>query len=262
MSEITLDERGYGDNQPPGDANPIRERLTEDHAGMLKRRDELLAASERVPPTVEDESTAQKTGDFIKQLQAAVKNADATRVAEKEPYLNGSRQTDGFFKAITEPLAKAKKDIEGRLNIFLHKKADAERRAREEAERAARKEAERAARAAAEAEAAMTDDAAVEEAVVAEQRAKDAADVAAKAQVEAEAKAADLSRTRGDYGSVASLRTFWDHKDMDRSKLDLEALRQHLNHDALEKAVRSYVKAGGRELAGVTIFENSQAVVR
>ncbi len=262
MSETALDERGYGDNQAPSDANPIRERLTETHAGMLSRRDELLAASNRVPTTVEDENTARKVGDFIKQLQAAVKNADATRVAEKEPYLDGGRQTDGFFKAITEPLAKAKKDIEGRLGIFLRKKADAERRAREEAERKAREEAERAARAAAEAEAAMTDDAAVEEAVVAEQRAKDAADVAAKAQVEAEAKAADLSRTRGDYGSVASLRTFWDFKDLDRNKLALEPLRSHLSVDALEKAVRSYVKAGERKLAGVTIFENTSTTVR
>ena len=262
MSETALDERGFGDNRPPADANPIRERLTEEHAGMLSRRDELLAASERVPPAVEDETTAQKVGDFIKQLQAAMKNADATRVAEKEPYLDGGRQTDGFFKAITEPLAKAKKDIEGRLNVFLRKKADAERRVREEAERKAQEEAERAANEAAERVNALQNEQDLDAAIAAEETAKHAKADALKASKEAEAKAAELSRTRGDYGSVASLRTFWDYKEFDREKLALEPLRAHISEDALFKAVRSYIKAGGRELAGVTIFENTSTVVR
>jgi hypothetical protein len=74
--------------------------------------------------------------------------------------------------------------------------------------------------------------------------------------------AAELSRSRGDYGSVASLRTYWDFADLERAALDLETLRSHLPQDALEKAVRSYVKAGGRELRGVRIFENTQAAVR
>ncbi len=262
MSETALDERGLGDNRPPPDASPIRDRLTEDHAGMLSRRDELLAASERVPPSVEEESTAQKVGDFIKQLQAAVKNADAARVAEKEPYLDGGRQVDGFFKKITEPLAKVKKDIEGRLSIFLRKKADAERKVREEAERKAREEAERAAREAAACIQALKDEEGLEAAIAAEEFAKQTAAAALEAAKETEAKAAELSRTRGDYGSVASLRTFWDHKDLDRDKLALEPLRSHLPLDALEKAVRSYIKAGGHELAGVTIFENTSTVVR
>ena len=262
MSETALDMRGLGDNQPPTDANPIRDRLTEDYAGMLVRRDELLGAADRVPPTVEDENTAQKVGDFIKQLQAAMKNADATRVSEKEPYLAGGRQTDGFFKAITEPLAKVKKEIEGRLNIFLRKKADAERRAREEAEKKARKEAERAAQEVAERIKALKDEEGLEAAITAEEVAKHAKADALKAAKEAEAKAAELSRTRGDYGSVASLRTFWDFKDFDRDKLDLGALRAHLPEEALYKAVRSYIKAGGRELVGVTIFENTSTTVR
>ena len=45
---------------------------------------------------------------------------------------------------------------------------------------------------------------------------------------EADAKAAELSRTRSDYGSVASLRSHWTGKLEDRATLDLEALRQHL----------------------------------
>lgn len=262
MSDTALETRGLGDNKPPPDADPLRERLITDCADLLARRDELLAAVDRVPASIESEEIAQKVGDFIKQLQSAVKNADAGRIAEKEPYLAGGRSVDGFFKKITEPLVKAKKDIEARLNVYLRAKAGAERRVREEAEQQARGAAESAAREAAERVRALEDEQDLDAAIAAEEAATHAAADVLKAQKEAEANAAELSRTRGDYGSVASLRTFWDFKELDRARLDLEALRQHLAHDALEKAVRSYVKAGGHELAGVTIFENTQAVVR
>lgn len=38
--------------------------------------------------------------------------------------------------------------------------------------------------------------------------------------------------------------------------------QQHLPHAALHQAVRSYIKAGGRDLRGVRIFEDTTAVVR
>jgi len=217
---------------------------------------------DRVPATVENEQTAGDTGDFIKQLDAGRKAAEGARVAEKEPFLEGGRTVDGWFKTITEPLIKAKKDIEARLNSYLGKKAAAERKAREEVERKAREEAERLAAEAAKAEAAIQDDVALEVAVAAEQRAADARAAATKAQQEADAKPAELSRTRGDYGSVASLRTYWTFDSWERTRLDLEALRQHISSDALEKAIRSFIKAGGRELEGAHILEATSTVVR
>ena len=63
-------------------------------------------------------------------------------------------------------------------------------------------------------------------------------------------------------GSVSSLRTFWDFADLDPDMLDLEALRHHFPAEAREKAVRSFIKAGGRELRGVTIYESTTSVVR
>jgi hypothetical protein len=78
----------------------------------------------------------------------------------------------------------------------------------------------------------------------------------------AEQKQADLSRTRGDLGSVGSLRTDWVHDSFDRGIIDLEALRQHLPADAIDQAIRSFIKAGGRQLRGTSIFEQTTAVVR
>ena len=78
----------------------------------------------------------------------------------------------------------------------------------------------------------------------------------------ADANQAELSRTRGELGSVSSLRTDWVHDSVDRSALDLEALRQHIPADALDTAIRSFVRAGGRTLRGARIFEQTPTVVR
>jgi hypothetical protein len=78
----------------------------------------------------------------------------------------------------------------------------------------------------------------------------------------ADANQAELSRTRGDLGSVSSLRTDWVHDGFDREKIDLEALRQHLPADAIDQAIRSFIRAGGRTLRGTHIFEQTTAVVR
>lgn len=251
-----------GHNAPPADAAPVRDRLVDDYGQMLARKDELLAAIDRVPATVDDEPTAGKVTDFIKQIAAAIKNANAARVSEKEPYLDGGRQVDGFFKNLTDPLEKGKKAVEARLTEYQRRKAQEERRKREEAERIAREEAEAKAREAAERAAALATDDDLDAAIAAEDAASQAAADAHAAEKAADAKPAELSRSRGEYGGVASLRTFWDFKDLDRASLDLEPLRTHIPAAALDQAVRSYIKAGGRELRGVVIFENATTVVR
>jgi hypothetical protein len=242
-------------------AQRIREDLDIKHADISKRKADLLEACARAPDVIVDDDQAGRAGDFIKQILACVKAADTARVAEKEPFLAGGRTVDGYFKAITDPLDKAKADVKRRITPYLREKDAAERRIREanarierEAAEAKRKEAEAAA-------ASMQSQEALDDAVAAETAAKKAAADAATADKAANVNAAELSRTRGDYGSVASLVTFWDFKDLDRDRIDLNALRQHIPVDALEKAVRSFIKSGGRTLLGVTIFENTKARV-
>src|SRR3546814_13786914 len=92
--------------------------------------------------------------------------------------------------------------------------------------------------------------------------AKRAAAAAAAAEKAANAPAADQSRTRSAHGSVASLRTVWTFRDLDRVALDLAALRDHLPDSALEQAGRSFIKAGGRKLDGVVIYEDHRSEER
>jgi hypothetical protein len=240
----------------------IREVLAADHADMIARRDELLAGLDRAPKVIESDEVAGRVSDFTKQVMAHAKKVDVTRVDAKEPFLAGGRAVDGFFRPIADSLDAAKKDLGQRITVWQRKKADDERRAREAAEAKARAEAEAARRAAEEAAARMRSETDLDAALAAEEAARRAAEEAAKAERAADASAADLSRTRGDYGAVASLRTTWAFEIDDADKIPLDLIRPYIPRAALEQAIRGFIKAGGRQLAGARIFPDTNAVIR
>lgn len=253
-----------GDNNPPPDllvGEALHEKLRDENQDLLKRRDELLAAAARVP-AINDDDMAGKVSDFIKQLSALTKASESKRTDAKEPYLDGGRSVDGFFKAISDPVVKAKTSIEKRLTDYLREKEAAARRERMEQERLAREAAEAARREAEERAKAARDAAELDAAIEAEKEAEVASADLAKAEAAADVKPAELSRTRGEYGAVSSLRTQWVFDEINRAEIDLEALRPYIPTDGLEKAVRAFIKSGGRELRGVNIFETTAAVVR
>lgn len=239
-------------NNPPTKIEELRLQLAWDNAKLTGRKDELLGSVARAPETVESDEAAGKFADLIKLISAAMKAADTARVAAKEPHLEAGRAVDGFFKAtLTDPLDKAKRTLQARLDAFLQAKAA---KARREAEEAAKRQREEAERLAAQAAATGSDET-MDKAVAAETQ-------AVVSETVAEAKASTLSQTRGDYGAHASLRTTWEGEIADRGALDLEALRPYLALADLEKALRGAIKAGVREIKGARIFEKQSAVVR
>jgi hypothetical protein len=249
-------------NNPPDDIAILRDNLDLETEALRGRTADLVAAVDRAPPTIDDDEVCAKVADLVKLISACAKVAEDKRVSRKEPFLASGRAVDGYFKTkILDPLDKGKATLSARLTTFQRRKAEDERQRREAEARRQRDEAARAAKDAAEKAAAMQTDAGLDDALAAEELAQQAEADAEAARRAAAAKPAELSRTRGDLGAVASLRTFWSFRDLDRATLDLDALREHLPVDALEKAVRSYVKAGGRTLRGVTIFEDAKTAV-
>jgi hypothetical protein len=250
----------------------LRDFLLEDFAPLISRKEELLAAVSRAPLLIGDPETGERMAELQKQLRACFKAADAKRVDYKEPFLTGGRTVDAVARRdVMDPLDKGSVEIGKRLTVWQRKVAEEERLRREAeakriAEEAAAREAEaqRLAAEAREREADATTEEELEAAIETEQKAAQLAEQADQVRNDlvaadryAAAKPAELSRTRTDLGAVASLRTFWDFADLDRATLDLELLRAHIPLDCLEKAVRSYVRAGGRECRGVRIFENT-----
>lgn len=265
MSEAlnTIDRFDIGGNQPPDDQEILRDQLREQNADIVKRAEALLAAGGRVPAVIDDDETADTLSDFLARQvgtdsKGCIGELKARHTSAKKPFLEGGRVVDGFFGHMADPLKKMKKDLNGRLTDFDRRKAAEERRRREEEERLAREEEERLKREAEEKAAKVKAEADLEIAIEAEEQANQAAANAARAEQEAKAKAADLSRTRTSYGTTRSLATFWTFRGLDRGALDLEKLREHLPQDALEKALRSFIKAGGREIAGAVIFKDTK----
>ncbi len=261
---------GIGDNQPPEDADPLRDRLTDTHGALIARHAALLAEeAARVPETIEDEETANDVSDYESDLIKCLKALEGARVAEKEPFLTAGRAVDGFFQKLAgnpkpphSGLNKIKATANHALTIWGRKKRDAELRRRREEENKARAEAEKARQKAEEAdkaamEAQETTDREMDSAIEAEDRAAQAEADHVTAQRAAEASAAEMSRSRSDKGAGFGLVTFWDYRALNRRIIDLEKLRQHLPEDAIISAVKSYIKAGGRQLTGVEIFENT-----
>lgn len=229
---------------------------------LAVRRNDLLASGQRAPQVIADEPTAEKFADAIRQINAAVKLIETHRTGTKEPFLAGGKLVDGVYRKISDPLLDLKKEMERRLTVYQREKEAKARREREEAARLAREAEEAARREAEAAAAAMASAQDLDAAVMAEQVAAQAAADAERARKDAEVKAADLSRSRGELGAVASLRTFWTFRDLDRDRIDLEKLRPHLPLAALEAALNAYIRAGGREIAGAVIFEDTKTTVR
>jgi hypothetical protein len=249
---------GIGHNMPPNDVQLLNHDLETKADKLIERQTQLLAAVNRIPATCEDDVIAGKIGDLIKQIGACTKSLNGMRVSEKEPYLTLGRTVDGFFNRFIDDLDNAKSRAARPLENYLRKKEDEKRAAAAEAARVERERAEQMAREAQELEAARMHTAAqstMNEAVRAEEQAVASEKIA-------ESKPADLARTRGDYGSVSTLRTTWAGEILDRNALDLKLLMPYISEDVLQKALNAFVKAGGRSMAGAKIFEKSTATVR
>lgn len=90
-----------------------------------------------------------------------------------------------------------------------------------------------------------------------------AADRASELERSALAKPASMGRVRGDLGGVSTIRKMWTGEVVDRTQLDLEALRQLLPQEGLEQAVRAFAKMNGVDgkpapvLKGARIYQKN-----
>lgn len=251
-----------GHNEPPDPLVIIRQGLDEQNRKLVRVRDFWLAELAKLPPEVTNSAEASRVTQTAADIGKAIREMDDAFKIAKAPYLEGGRVVDSHFKSLREPLGEAKNIAERLLTLWQRKLLAAEQARRDEVARLAREEAERAAREAAEKADSIQIEDDLADALDAEAMAAQAAADAVQAQQAAEAKAAEMSRTRGSAGATGSLRTAWVHGTIDRAAVDLEALRYQFSDEAMDKAIRAFIKAGGRKLRGVQIFEESTTRVR
>ena len=253
-----------GHNVAP-DTDPLLGRLQENHADLLGRKAALLGACERAPQEIADEETAGKMADFVqKQIDPFLKRAKDVHQSEKEPFLSAGRTVDGFWHTLIDDLEKWKINLNKVRKAYADEKAAAEKKRLDEIAAAQRAEAERLRWEAEEKAAVLKDNADLNRAIEAGEAAERARIAAERAAKEAAAKPAEMGRSRGEHGGLTTLRQFWNFSDVDCAKIDLEALRAHFPSDAIEAAIKSWIRANeetlktGGGLVGVRIFRDTR----
>jgi DNA polymerase III gamma/tau subunit len=246
-------EREAEERRAAAERERALEQKRQAEAKAAKEEQERLAAEAAARA-----AAAQKEREEQEKLAAAAK---AQRDADEAASAAAREREEAANKAAAEAREReAQADRQRIESEAAAKRAqDEERASRERAQalRAQQAEAERASIAAR------------KEQRVARRDEREAEDESASAdkkadrfEDKAEGKSSDMSRIRGEAGSVSSLREFWNFRRLDRSALDLEQLRQHIPETALETAIRSFIDAGGRKLQGVEIFPDTGTTTR
>lgn len=194
------------------------------------------------------EREAKEARERAEQLKAEQARLEAER-KEREKREAEEAKAKAERDAADEARRKAEKEAHDKRMAELAAERAAEeakaKAAREEAAKALqqRREAEDAAAAAKREEKQAARDANhnLEDAIKLERR-------SAKLEGAANAPEAELSRGRGDYGSVGSRATYWTWRMLDRDQVPLEALRAYINPDAIDAAVTRFMNAHRPEL--------------
>lgn len=288
-----------GDNLGLDQAQVVTERLALDYSESVRNVDRLLGEANSMTDNVTSEPEALAIGGVIKRLGDLDKRLEAFREAEKQVFLRGGNAVDSFFFAQRDKLRRrpgnrsaklgAADILQAKINIWRGKVAAAERerldRERLEAARIAREEqaklrqaqeeAEEAMRALGRARSAATQEARRQEMEVKaaeEARLRAAAELAAERAKEAVSatyvKTADITRVRGTDASGAGVllttRTEGYAVLLDRTLIDIEALREYFTDFELTKALNAWAKSRGykEQMPGAEIGHRNVGVVR
>ncbi len=247
---------GIGHNAPSPVALPEPEVLyaawSREHAALLARRDQLLAAMARLEAAhgagIADETTAGKAADFVLLLEREARHVEEVRKSVKAPVLAAGRTLDRLLKTETsDRLAAAAARVARLLTAFQMRKIAAEREAREQAAREARQAADALAAAAL-----AQDNTALREQALALDRAAQQAEIAATAGLAA------LARTRGESGAVAELKEDWTYEVVDFAQVPREWLMVD------DRRVRAAIRGaeGLRSIPGLHIHPEARTSVR
>jgi chromosome segregation ATPase len=214
---------------------------------------------------IEEERAARAQAERERaEREAREARERAERLREEQARLERERKEREAREA-EEAKAKAVQDEKDRIEREARRKAEEEAHAKRMAElKAQREEEDRKAREAREAAAkALEERRQAEEAAAAAKRderanakiVNNAIDDAVRMEKRADkldgaaqASEADLSRGRGDYGSVGSRVTTWTYTIINRDRIPLEKLRSFIHPDAIDAAVSRFMQANRPEL--------------
>lgn len=220
------------DNAPPLEERVMLEFQEElEREGVKARIDELLAGAAR-SPKCDSQEIAGKIGDFCKQASDVEKRVNAAREKHNRPILNAQRALKGKADEVMGPLVREVARLRQDLNFFMAGEA---RKRREEEERLQREAAE--ARAA-------------------------AAEVSPELAEQIAAPVVEKPVARGELGAKVGTRQVWKHRVASVRQLPDRILKNERVLEAIDKVVAAEIRAGAREIKGVEVWAEDEAVVR
>jgi hypothetical protein len=223
--------------------------LDADHEEIVRRRDKLIEAAERLPAECANDEVAQNLTTYAAQVVALADKAEKARKAAKAPFWDGGKAVDAYFNSTIAKLDVAKAKALKPLNLYQDMRAKEAKRQAEEAARIAREEA---ARIAAEMETAAELDRAVE-----------AETVAAKAETAVAAAAPVAARIRGEAGGLATSRIDWKFEVTSAGSVPREFLC--VDEAAIRKAIQQAEKNDDEiklTIPGVRIYSERTTLIR
>jgi hypothetical protein len=242
--------QNIGANRPP---LVTAEQLAKDYGYV----EEAVSGFEKqladTPLVIEDDEDLAIITALVPKLRGGIKRVDDLRDQNKRPHLDANDVIQKFFKAFETRIEAVKTTLEKRGKSYMDKKAAAET-ARLEAEAAAARAAQAEHEKAAVTAAQSGDTEAMKAASTAAREAETRAETAS---VAATAKPADLVRTTTASGNTASLKQNWVGTVVNFSTIDVVKLRPYFGPADIEKALRAFVKAGGRECSGAEIKQET-----
>lgn len=249
MNDIATDMRVNAPTPPtPLSALEIREYLDYALATLVARRDEILAALKaqlEAHPTIENDAQLGDAVENRRMAETMLRTLDTRRKAEKDPFLEGGRTVDAWFKAFVAPLDGTLEDVKTSMNDYGARKLAIQRAEAQRRADAAKIEADRAAAAAAAALAAAKPKRRLFEddpTTTALDDAAAAAAAAERAQAHVHAKPAEHTRTVGTFGAVASMRRTWGWELDDITAVPAQYLQ--VNAGAIKEASRARDDSG------------------
>lgn len=297
MSDITNETSpGKGHNSSAADyAKNISDALRKDYAHEEKAVEDLIVEARALPKNiaVDDEKALGDTASVIKRMRETTARLEKFRVVEKDPHFRASQAVDSLFFGWSEKLERRTNKsnpgvadiLQVRINDVNQRKADIERRRREEEARIAMEEARRLQaiedanrKAAAEAAAAAERARKPENVQAHEEKAEHHAALANETQIDARlaamkagqavaataVKTSDLVRTRFDGGAMVTSRQVPVVEIVDRDRLDMAKLWPHLKDEHVLAALKEWAKTNGHKtpMAGALIEMRDEAVIR
>lgn len=102
MTENQETPAAAGHNQPPSDAELLRETLAADFNWIPARADELAKSALNLPEYILEAEDAHRAVLFAAQVGSLLANAEEARKERKRPIDDLLKAVDGFFKAVKE----------------------------------------------------------------------------------------------------------------------------------------------------------------